>query len=241
MTFLEVANDRFVYYVVAGVLLVVLAILLNFLRLALKRANEMGIPKEDITTTIRTTILTSIGPSFSILLPFLTLMALLGAPWSWLRLSVIGSTSMEIYLSDMSMTAAGFKSLGVETSGQAFCLQALAVAITCSPTMIVNLLFTKKYSTAISNAKNSKYYGEINAATGALFLGVMCYLGMNIVISNVPAANYVPVAVLLTTIVVGVIGDTIIEKYKLKKIAGYTFAIYLIIGLASAIFWDKIF
>ena len=148
---------------------------------------------------------------------------------------------MEIYLADMSMTAAGFKNLGVETSGQAFCLQALTVAVTCSPTMIVNLLLTKKYSTAISNAKNSKYYGEINAATGALFLGVMCYLGMNIVISNMPVANYVPIAVLLTTIAVGVIGDCIVEKFQLKKIGGYTFAIYLVLGLASAIVWDKIF
>lgn len=115
MTFLEAANSKFVYLVSIGVIAVILGMCLIYLRLALKRAKEIGMQKHQLQTAVKTTIMVSVGPMLSIIIPFLTLMALVGAPWAWLRLSVIGSAGTEILYASMVMDAAGFDALGTET------------------------------------------------------------------------------------------------------------------------------
>lgn len=240
MSFLEAANSRFVYYVVLAVLLVVVMILLNFLRLALKQAKALNISNQQIATAVKTTLTVSIGPALSVLVPFLALMAVLGVPWSWLRLSVIGSAPMEMILADMSLTGAGFQNLGAEKSMEGFCICALTIAFTCSPQMLFNLLFTKSYTTIIEKARRSRYADVTNVIVGALYVGVMCNLSMGVFVNNLPARNFVPVASFLTALAIAVTGDVVMEKYKLRKLREYSFAIYIVLGMLSAILWTKI-
>lgn len=202
MTFFEVANSSFVYAVVLGVLLVLLIILGSFMVLAMKRAKELKMSSKQITTTVKTTLMVSIGPVLSILVPFLTLMAVLGVPWSWLRLSVVGSSGMEMLIANMSMQGAGFGALGVETRGEAFCLAALAVAVACCPGIIYNIFLNKKFTEGVEKAKKGKNGALMNVIFGSLFVGSICNLIVTLFTTNVPANNWTPIAVFFATLVI---------------------------------------
>lgn len=240
MSFLQVANERFVYYVAIGVLLVVLAVLLSFLIIALRQARKLGITSAKISLTVRTTLLVSIGPAFSVLVPFIAMMGVLGIPWSWLRLSVIGSASQEMAAAGMILQGGGYEGLGEETRVEAFCLYALVVGIIYSSGMLINILFNKPISTTLARAKDSKNAAYISIISGAMFLGLILHISENSLIGFVRAHNVTAIAVMLTGFAVCFVGETLIEKYHWKKLKEYSFAVYLVINMCTALVWNQI-
>ena len=69
-----------------------------FIRRALKRARELGIAKERLKHAVRVAALTSIVPSIAIVVALLTLAPVLGLPFSWARLSIIGALVLPILI-----------------------------------------------------------------------------------------------------------------------------------------------
>lgn len=241
MTFMEIANSRFVYIVAMGVILVILVMCLVYLRIALKRAKEIGIESYQLRTAVRTTVLVSVGPMISILAPFLAFMALVGAPWAWLRLSVIGSAGMEMLYANMIMDAAGYDALGVETNADAFCLITLAIGVCCCSAMLMNLFFNKSYLTTLEKAKTGKNSEVISAVIAALYMGIVLNMDVTYLTTYIGTGMWTPIASMATAFVIAIVGDICIEKYEMKKLQQYSFAIYLVAGMCSAIVWDKIF
>ena len=94
-----------------------------FARLAKKNAPSFGITKEQCWTAFRVGMVTAIGPSLAILIVMVGLMAVLGEPLTWMRLSMIVSAANEL-------TAAriGAEAVGIDFNSPAFGETALFVA-----------------------------------------------------------------------------------------------------------------
>lgn len=78
-----------------------------YLKKAIKTATEMGYSKEVQMSCIRASAIASIGPSAAIGVGVVALMALLGGPVAWMRLSVIGALVYEGVTSSMATEALG--------------------------------------------------------------------------------------------------------------------------------------
>ena len=98
-------------YVLAGIgiaLVVVMAAISA--KKAYKRLEEDGVTKKELSSLIRSSAIFSIVPSISIVIGLLSLSALIGVPWAWWRLSVIGNVMYETLAASMGMQAMGFDS-----------------------------------------------------------------------------------------------------------------------------------
>ncbi|GAA0281667.1 DUF5058 family protein [Halobacterium noricense] len=71
----------------------------------------MGLSEEKLKTGFKTGVISSIGPSVAVLAGMLALIATVGGPVAWMRLSVIGSVAFELPAAELGVSQFGY-SLG---------------------------------------------------------------------------------------------------------------------------------
>lgn len=93
------------------------------MRMARKTALEANIPQEVVNTSFRIGLISAIGPAMGVFIVLVGLMAAIGGPMAWMRLSIIGAAPTEL-------TAATFgaEASGVELGGAGYGLTAMAVS-----------------------------------------------------------------------------------------------------------------
>ena len=111
MSLSAILNSPLLYALVGGGILIVLAIAAVFFLRGRKRALELGVSKEDFNSAMRGCVAFSIVPSIAVIIGLFSLAPLLGAPWPWFRLSVVGSLQYELMAADLAATGAGYESL----------------------------------------------------------------------------------------------------------------------------------
>ena len=62
-----------------------------FIRQAIKAGPMVGLTKDDISTAMKAGTICTIGPGMSMFTVMVAFMNLIGAPYAWLRLSIIGT------------------------------------------------------------------------------------------------------------------------------------------------------
>lgn len=78
-----------------------------FFRKSLQQTKEMGIEKEVISTTIKTSAVTAIGPCLVVVAALLSLMTYVGTPLAWMRNTIIGSASEELMAANWAAEGMG--------------------------------------------------------------------------------------------------------------------------------------
>lgn len=90
---------------IAVLLVVVQAVI--FGRGALTAAKKIGLSDKQIKSAIKSSAITSIGPSIVILSGMLSLLITVGGPMAWMRLSLIGSVMFESVAAGFGTSAVG--------------------------------------------------------------------------------------------------------------------------------------
>lgn len=93
VNYLELANSPLMWVSAAIAVGIVVFQSVLFFRKSLKAAKEIGIEQEKINMAIKSSAISSIGPSIVILVTMISLIVSMGAPVSWMRLSFIGSVN----------------------------------------------------------------------------------------------------------------------------------------------------
>lgn len=112
MSYFDVANSPLLYVLVAGGILYIIGLSAVFLIKAWRRCRELGISREKLKAVARSSAVFTIVPSVSIVIGLFSLAAVLGVPWPWYRLSVVGSVSYELMAADMVADGMGYGSVG---------------------------------------------------------------------------------------------------------------------------------
>lgn len=119
MNITEISNAVWMYIFVGAILVLILMQNFIMMRKAWKHAREdLGLSNAQIRKGLTNGIIVSIAPTIPVIIVMLTLIPLLGGPLPWLRLSVIGSATIE------SVAA----SLGVESVGEALTIGGFTIA-----------------------------------------------------------------------------------------------------------------
>ena len=107
VNYLELANSPLMWVSAAIAVGIVVFQSVLFFRKSLKAAKEIGIEQEKINMAIKSSAISSIGPSIVILVTMISLIVSMGAPVSWMRLSFIGSVNYEAMADGFGAQAMG--------------------------------------------------------------------------------------------------------------------------------------
>ncbi|MDR1979096.1 MAG: DUF5058 family protein [Synergistaceae bacterium] len=105
--YLEMANSMWMWLAAGLAVAVVLFQAFIFARKSYSTGLEIGLTRTQMNDAIKSSVITSIGPSFVILSALLALLVSLGGPLSWMRLSFIGSAMFEMMAASFGTQAVG--------------------------------------------------------------------------------------------------------------------------------------
>lgn len=232
MSIIEILNSKtFTFTVIVG-LLIILAIAIFFFQRARKRAIELGVSKETISSVIKSSVVFSIIPSLSIIIGLISLTPLLGIPWPWFRLSVVGSLPYELLAADLSSKSAGYNDLAsFSASGDTKVLGAVlfVMSISIMGGMLFNLFFLKPLHSGVSKA-GQKDTPAVDLALSVLIVGMM-----SVFVPNYFTQSKIHAIVLLISAAVTYILTKLAKNPSLSWLGNYIMSFALIIGMASAV------
>ena len=113
MEALQIANSLPMWLACGSAVALVIVQALIFVKKAISAAPEVGVTKEQVNAAIKSSALTSIGPSIVVLSGMLSLLVSVGGPMGWMRLSVIGSVMFESIAAGIGTGSVGVQ-LGVD-------------------------------------------------------------------------------------------------------------------------------
>ena len=231
VNYLELANSPLMWVSAAIAVGIVVFQSVLFFRKSLKAAKEIGIEQEKINMAIKSSAISSIGPSIVILVTMISLIVSMGAPVSWMRLSFIGSVNYEAM-------AAGF---GAQAMGAT--LENLTpVAFACGVwTMICGslgwLIFTLLFTDKMDNSK------MVPIISAGAMLGAFANLASGNFFNEKNQFAFGGAPAIAT--IVGCILMMILTKLAKEKNIGWlrewAFAISMFSGMLIGYIWNTVF
>ena len=109
--YLTTVNSLPFYLIVAAVLVFVMTMCVIFLVKSYKAGIALGMDPKDLKKVMTSSATFTLLPSISILLGVVALSGTLGVPFSWLRLSVIGSLQYELNVAEIAASSIGLSGL----------------------------------------------------------------------------------------------------------------------------------
>ncbi len=237
MTFNEIMNGRLLYSLVIVAIAYVLGFSVMTLVRSYKHGMEIGLGKEKLRGAIISSAVYSIVPSISIIIGLFSLNAVIGVPWSWFRLSVVGSVMYELMAADMVATASGYESIAaLNASGdpQLVGTVMFVMSIGILGGIIGSILFTKSIQKGLQNARGKGGFGIL--ATSVLS---MCITAAYVPLQLSKGAVYT--AVLLTSALIAYLHNVIIKKFHCNWLRNFVMADSMLLGMISALLWTRVF
>ena len=239
--YLSSVNAGFLYLLVAAVLAFITILCVVFLVKSYRAGIKIGMDKAVLKKTIISSATFTVLPSVSILLGVVALSGTLGVPFSWLRLSVIGSLQYELNVAAIAAESVGLSSLSLnELSTTSFVTIALVMSVGILGGLFYTLFFLKKYLKKIqSNPKKEKSGkpGFGAHATTAMFVGLCsAYIGAYIG-QAIPreGSDIMPLLVAIIAGAVMAVFEYLIQKKGKAALENFSLAASMLIAMVAAV------
>ena len=234
-SFSELANSGTLYLLVIIALLFMIGLCLVFWKKSRTRALELGISEETLKKIRKNALSASVIPSVAIVAGLITLSAVIGIPWAWFRLSVVGSVSYELIAAQLATSALGFTDM---TQAMASGADTFGVMLVMSTGIIagvfINALFGKQIIGGVNKlGQNKSGFGTI--VNSCFMLALMPVLAIFQIFQGV-----ISTLVLITSLIIAFILKKIVEKTGWTWLGDFNMAFTLILGMASAVFWTQV-
>jgi hypothetical protein len=149
-----------------------------YIRLAFSTAKTIDFPREKCIRGLRSGVISAIGPSVAILIVMVAMMSVVGAPITWLRLSIIGAAPTEL-----TAAKVGSEATGVEFGSARYDMKALAgswwtMGINGVGWLVVVGLFAHRLE-AIREKVGGGDVRWLAVLSGAATLGAFAFLNVN--------------------------------------------------------------
>ena len=241
--YLETVNSSAFYVIVALVLAFVVAMCVIFLVKSYKAGIALGMDPKDLKKVMTSSATFTLLPSISILLGVIALSGTLGVPFSWLRLSVIGSLQYELNVAEIAATAFGLTGLRVDQmSMEAYSTIALVMTAGILGGLFCSIFFLKKYLGKLSSKPKKTETGEKKPsfgdhATTAMFVG-LCAAYIGSYVGRMMPGEYFDMMPLFTAIVAAIVMavfEYLIQKKDMKVLENFSLAASMLVAMAAAV------
>ena len=244
--YLSSVNAGFLYLLVAAVLAFITIMCIVFLVKSYRAGIKIGMDKAVLKKTIVSSATFTLLPSVSILLGVVALSGTLGVPFSWLRLSVIGSLQYELNVAAIAAESVGLSSLSLnELSTTSFVTIALVMSVGILGGLFYTLFFLKKYLKKLQSAPKKEKSGKPGFgahATTAMFVGLCsayigAYIGQAIPREN---SDVMPLVVAIIAGAVMAVFEYLIQKKGKAALENFSLAASMLIAMIAAVFLGMI-
>lgn len=227
--YLQVANSLPIWLLAAACVGAVLTQAVLYVRMALKNAKPLGIDKKECVSAVRSGAIAAIGPSIANALSTLSLVAIVGAPIAWIRLSMIGNAATESGAASIGAMAAGSSLGATDFAMQAMSVVWFTMAINGCGWLLMTVLF---------NHRMEKVRDKVSGGDKA-WLAIFQATSMIGIISYSLTSYTVQIDAPMLAAVVGCaacVGLTYISK-KAPKLKEWSFGISIFAGVAVGYFF----
>ena len=236
--YLQTVNSPQLYAIVAIVLAAMTAVCAVFLVKSWRSGVKLGMDKKLLLRTITASATFTLLPSISILLGVIALSGSLGVPFSWLRLSVIGSLQYELNVAEIAAQSYGLTGLRLEElSPEAFITIALVMTVGILGGIICCIFFLKGYMRKLKTKPRKESTGKPGFgahATTALFVG-LCATFVGSYVGRAAHADWMPLAVALIAGLVMGIFEFFIRKRGKVWLENFSLAASMLAAMAAAV------
>lgn len=230
MDYVSIAGGGLLYALAGIVIVFVVFQSVVFLRMAWKRGLEIGLTKSKMLEAVKTSAVFAIVPSIPIVIALIVISPVLGLPFSWMRLSVIGSQSYEIFAAKI-----GAQSMGVENlAGPGFTAEVFSNAMWVMSAgiiwgLVLCIFALKRYQAAMKNVKQKdSAWSEI--MINALFFGMLSvFLGGPIVDGGISLYVLIFSALIMVAIM------WVAKKLQQQWIKDFALSVSMVAGMGFAI------
>lgn len=225
--YLAIANDPILWLTATPVVILVGIQAYIFSKYAFKASKATTLTKEQCMKAIKTGAVSAVGPSLSVFVVMLGMMAVVGAPVTWMRLSIIGAAPTELTASTIGAQAMGIEFGSEQYDVTAFASSVWTMALNGCGWLLFCGLFTHKMDKLQDKVAggNADMMGNI---CGAAVLGTASYL----VINNSKAGMDKFVAALVAAGVMIFLTKVSDNMPKLKE---YNLGISMVVGMFVAV------
>lgn len=227
----ELAYSPALWLVAAAAIGLVLFLATYYLIKGIKVAKTMGITNAQIKDAMKTSAITSVGPSVVIMISMVSLLVMVGAPTAWMRLSVIGDIAQELMAVGFATDAYGLTATAGAITPEILQIAVFCMAAACTGYILVPVFFCTSFDKIMQKlggkSGNSKLMGLIASAA---ILGCYAYvdapylLGMNA--STV--AMLVGFAAMMAL-------QFIQQKFQIKWLIAWGFLIAMFVGMIAGV------
>ena len=240
--YLTSVNSGFFYGIVGFVLLFITCMCLLFLVKSYKAGIQIGMDPSVLKKSITASATFTLLPSLSILLGVIALSGTLGVPFSWLRLSVIGSLQYELNVAEIAAQSIGLTGLNLsELSTTAFVTIALVMTLGILGGIVCCTFFLKKYMSKLQSKpkkeNNSGKPGFGAYATTAMFVGLCAAFIGAYVGKCFPSggSDYMPLIVAAISGLVMAGFEYLVNKKKMLVLENFSLAASMLIAMIMAV------
>ncbi len=226
--YLKIANEPGLWLACSFIILVVIFQALVFMKKAWKSGEEMGLAKEQMKAAIRSGAITTIGPAIAIVIALVSLMAVLGGPFAWMRLSVIGSVPFELMAAETGAEVVG-ASMGDGYTAEAFGGSVWACTLGALGWLIFCILFADKFDVIRKKAVRGND-AMLPILSVAAMIGAFAYFGAPYLTNNGPAGT----VSYLTGAAVMLILHFVAKGLKAHWLNEWALGIAMVCGMATA-------
>jgi hypothetical protein len=238
MSFFDVANHWLVYLLVIIGVVFVAGFSIISMQKSWKRAIAKGWGREKLMSLVKMTVSTTIVPSISIVVGVFSLVPLLGVPWPWWRLSVVGSLPYETMAADMTLKTVGLDLTRLaEATAQDFVLVMFVMSIGIMGGMFVSPFITK--SIHLGSMKMKVGDKRWAALGGSVFFMVILSVFVVPIFLNFTMTGIVQILTFITSAAITVALDRLaVGKWSFLK--SFILATSLILAMASSVLWNAL-
>ena len=232
MSYQEVSESSLLYVLVIVSLLIIAAICVYYLLLCMRKAKEMGISKQKVTEIIKSTAIFSIVPSIAIAIGLVTLVIVIGIPYAWFRLSVIGSVSYELMASNMALSALKLDLANADADAFGLIMWVMCVPITS--TVLANIFVCKPMHLGTMRVgSGDKKWGALSQTTFMTALLVVLIVPMIF-------GGLVGLLTFVTSALIAVVVSMLAKKTGAKWMNDFIRAICLIGAMGMSIVYTNL-
>ncbi len=232
MSYKEVSESSLLYVLVIVSLLIIAAICVYYLLLCMRKAKEMGISKQKVNEIIKSTAIFSVVPSIAITIGLVTLVIVIGIPYAWFRLSVIGSVSYELMASNMALSALKLDLANADAAAFGLIMWVMCVPITS--TVLANIFVCKPMHLGTMRVgSGDKKWGALSQTTFMTALLVVLIVPMIF-------GGLVGLLTFITSALIAVVVSMLAKKTGAKWMNDFILAICLIGAMGMSIVYTNL-
>lgn len=236
--YLASVNAPLLFTLVAVVLGVMTVVCFVFLIKSYRAGLKLGMDKKVLKKTITSSATFTLLPSISILLGVIALSGSLGVPFSWLRLSVIGSLQYELNVAEIAAQSYGLSGLRLEElTPESFITIALVMTVGILGGIICCIFFLKGYMKKLKTKPRKESSGKPGFgahATTAMFVG-LCATFVGSYVGKAVHSDVMPLIVALIAGAVMGVFEYFIQKKGKAALENFSLAASMLIAMASAV------